>query len=305
MSQAALQARTPDCVIARAIKAVHDKFEDALLAEWNIRAASGTVRNAIQALPNRCRQCKKAAAGLGDICTCKTTTGYERCLSNPRDTLLGLFRQRCQSVLASVSLAKFVEQITSIGVANSRDLDWIEDQIEELRPLLARVCRKWIIEVCPPPFRDTGQLPAWWKVNGVILDTELHRSLSSDESETELALLDSQIAQHCFDEAKKAALDQASIQMAQVVRPAPEPAPRKRARQDITAAVIASIKRDNPGWSIEKICQRLDVKKCPLRESDKRAGFSSWHGEWKNPKFRNRIKRFISDIQPAAAVKKV
>lgn len=306
MSQAVPQARTPNRVIARAIKAVHDQFEDALVAEWNIRADSAAIRNATQVLPNRCRQCKKVAAGTGgDICACKTRTGLERCLSNPRDTLLSLLRQRCKSFLASASLAKFVEQITSICVANGRDLDWIESQIQELRPSLSHVCRNWIIGVFPTPFRDTGELPAWWKVNEVILDSEFHRSLSSDDSEAELVLIDAQIVQHSFDDAKKVALDRASFQMAQAVRPVPERAPRKRARQDITAAMIARIKRDNPGWSIERICLSLDSKKYPLRESDKRDGFASWHGVWKDPKSRNRVKRFISDIKPAAAEKRV
>lgn len=218
MSQAVPQGRTPDGVIARAIRAVHDQFEDALVAEWNVRADSAAIRNASQALPNRCRQCKKAAAGTGgDICACKTRTGLERCLSNPRDTLLSLLRQRCQNFSASASLAKFVEQITSIGVADGRDLDWIESQIQGLRPSLSRVCRKWIIGVCPAPFRDTGQLPAWWKVNEVILDSEFRRSLSSDDSEAELDLIDAQIVQHSFHEAKKAALDRASIHVNRVV----------------------------------------------------------------------------------------
>jgi hypothetical protein len=304
MSRDKAQALATNPAFARAIKAVHSEFENALIAEWDIRGDSAKIRNAMQPLPNRCQQCKKPAAGTGDICGCKTKTGYERCLSNPRNTLLEVLRRRCQSILVSVSLKKFVEQITSIGVANGRDLDWVEGQIHGLRSSFSRVCRKWIVGICPPPFNDTGVLPAWLKDDRVILDAELHRGLSSDESEAELVLIEAQIAQH-FQEAGSAALDQASIQMAQVVRLAPEHVPRKRARQNIIAAVIARIKRDNPDLSIERICQLLDVNKCPLRESDKRAGFSSWHAAWNHPQYRNRIKRFISDIEPAAAEKKV
>jgi hypothetical protein len=306
MLQAGPQDRTANRVFARAIKAVHDRFEYALGAEWDVRADSAKVRNAMQALPNRCLQCKKPAAGIsGDICTCKGTMGTERCLSNPRNTLLELLRQRCQSVLASVSLAEFVEQITRIGVANGSDLEWVEGQIYGLRPSLSRACRKWIVGVCPDPFNYTGQLPAWLKKDDrVILEAELYRSLSSEDAEAELVLIEAQIALH-FEEAERAALDQASIQMAQAVRLVPERAQRKRARQDITAAMIAKIKRDNPGWSIERICGLLDIKKCPLRECDRRAGFSSWHVIWKQAQYRNRIKRFISDILPAAAERKV
>ncbi len=236
MLQPGPQALTPNRVIARAINAVHDKFEDALIAEWDIRADSAKIRNAIQPLRNRCRQCKKPAGGIGgDICTCQTTIGYERCLSNPRITLLGLLRERCHCVLASVSLTKFVEQITSIGVASGCDLDWVEGQIEELRPSLSRVCRKWIIGVCPPPLPSTGQLPVWMKHHGVLLEAELHRSLGTGDSEAEFILIEAEMAPY-FEEAKKAALDQASIQMAQVVRVVPERAPRRRARQDVTAA---------------------------------------------------------------------
>jgi hypothetical protein len=302
MPQTGPRAPTPNGVIDRAIKAVHDSFEDGLVAEWDIQADSAKVRNAMNVLPNRCLQCKKRAAGIGgDICTCKTPTGYERCFSNPWNTLLGLLRQRYQSVLTSVSLAKFVGQITSIGIAHGRDLDWVEDQIQGLMPSFSRICRTWIIGVCPPPFKDTGKLPAWMKNQGVIAETDSHRSLSSDDSEAEFVLIEAENAQY-FEAAKQAALDQASIQMAQV---APERVPRKRARQDITVAMIARIKRDNPGWSIERICQHLDDKRCPLRENDRRAGFPSWHGIWKDLEYRNRIKRFISDIQPAAAEKKV
>ena len=305
MQQAGRQARTPNRVIARAIKAVHDKFEDALVAEWDIRTDSAKIRNAMYPLPNRCQQCEKPVAGIGgDICACKTRTGTERCLSNPRNALREMLQQRSQSVSTSVSLAKFVEQITGIGVANGRDLYWVEGQIQGLRPSFSRACRKWIVGVCPPPFNDTGQLPAWLKDDGVILDAELHRALSSDDSEAELVLMEAQVAPY-FEEAKKVALDQASIQMARVVRHVPEHAPRTRARQDVTAALIARIKRDHPGWSIERICQQLDVKRCPLRERDRRAGFSSWHAIWMHPQHRSRIKRFISGIQPAAAEKKV
>lgn len=289
---------------ARAIKAVLGNFEDGLVAEWDIRVDSAEIRNAKQPLLSRCRQCKKPAAGNGgDICKCETKIGYERCLSNPRNTFLRLLRQRCQSVLASVSLAKFVEQITNIGVANGRDLDWVEGQIQGLGPSLSRVCRRWIVGVCPPPCPETGHLPAWLKDHGVILGLEEHR-LSSDDSEAEFVQIEDQIAPY-FEEAKKAALDQASIRMAQVVRPVAERPPRKRARQDITAAMIARIKRENPDWSIERICQHLDVMQCPLREKDRHHSFSSWHGIWKNPQYRNRIKRFISNIQPAAAEKKI
>ena len=301
MSRDKAQAREINRVLRHAIKAVHDKFENALVAEWDIRGDSAKIRNAMEPR-NRCQQCKKPVAGIGAICECKTKTEYERCLSNPRNTLLELLRQRCQSILVSVSLAKFVEEITGIGVANSRDLDWVEGQIHALRPSLSRIFRKWVVGVCPPPFNDTGLIPAWLKDDGVILEAELRRSLSADDSEAQLVLIEAKIAPH-FEEAKKAALDQASIQMAQVVRLVPEHAPRKRAGQSITAAMIARIKRDIPGLSIERICQLLDDKKVPLREIDRRAGFSSWHDIWNHPRYRNRIKRFISDIQPAAPEK--
>ena len=297
------RALTTKRILSRSIKAVHCNFENALVAEWATSGDAAKIRNAMAPLRNRCQQCKKPVAGVGDICECKTKIEPERCLSNPRSALLELLRQRCQSILGSKSLAKFVEEITRIGVANSRDLEWVEGQIHGLRSSFLRAGRRWIIGVLPPPFNDTGLLPAWLKNDGVILEAELHRSLSSDDSEAELLLIEAQIAQH-FEEAESAALDQASIQIAQVVRPVPEQARQKRARQDIIAAMIAKIKRDSPGLPIEQICQLLDVKHCPLRESDKRAGYSSWHALWKH-QHRNRIKRFISAIEPAAAEKKI
>jgi hypothetical protein len=204
--------------------------------------------------------------------------------------------------LASASLAKFVEEITSIGVAGGHDLDWIEGQIQRLRTSLSRVCRKWIIGVSPPSFTYTGLLPAWLKDHGDILGEDSARSLSPDDSEAEFVRIEDEIAQY-FEEAKTKALDQASIQIARDARFAPDHKRRPRARQDITAAIIANIKRDHPKSSIEQICKDLDIRKCPLRVEDKRAGFSSWHGVWKDPKYRNRIKRYISEIKPAAPKK--
>ena len=302
MSQTESKQGTANRAIADAINALKNQFEAALIAEWDIETDAAKVRNAMQVLPNRCVQCKKRPEGFGgDPCTCKPRPKYERCLVNPRNTLLELLRQRCRGVSTSRSLAEFVEQITRIGVANGRNLVWVKGQIRGLRRSLSRVCRMWIIGVCPPPFRDTGQLPQWFKDDGEIVGDNSSRGLSSEESEAELALIEAGIEEY-FEAAKSAALDQATIQMAQVDR---ERMPRKRARQDITAAVIARIKRDNPGESIEWICQQLDDKKCPLRGNDQRAGFSSWHAIWKDPTCRNRIKRFISAIQPAAAERKV
>ena len=304
MSKERAQTLATNRVLARAIEALHDKFDKALIAEWDIRGDSAKIRNAMQPLRNRCRTCKKPVAGIGDICECRKKTEYERCFSNPRDILLDLLHQRCQSVLGSESLSKFVDQITAIGVANGHDLNWIEDQIHQLRPSLSQTCRKWMLGICPPSFSGTGLLPAWLRKDGVILEEELHRTLSSGDSEAEFDLIEAQTAHH-FDEAERAALDQASIQIVQALRPVPARVPRVRARQDIIPAIIAKIKRDNPDQPIERICHLLDLMKCPLREPDRRAGFSSWHDLWEDPKHRNRIKRFISAIKPAAAERKV
>jgi hypothetical protein len=204
--------------------------------------------------------------------------------------------------LASASLAKFVEEITSIAVADSRGLGWVESQIQNLGTSLSRVCRKWIIGVCPPSITYAGLLPVWLKDHGDILGEDSDRSLSPDDSEAEFVRIEDEIGKY-FEEAKEKALDQASIQMARLVHPVPRIAPSARARQDLTAAMIAKIKLDNPGWSIEQICKGLDARKCPLRAKDRGAGFSSWHAIWKHPEYRNRIKRFISQIQPAAGEK--
>jgi hypothetical protein len=301
----ASQPNTVDPVIARAIKALREKFEDALIVEWDIRRDGAKIRNAMRTLPNRCRKCKKPWAGIaGGICACKTKIELECYFSNPRDALCELIQQRFLGIQTSRSLTTFVEQITSVGIAHDRDLAWIGRQIQGLWPSLSRVFRRWTIGICWFGFAHNDNLPLWWKDHGEISETDLNRTLSNDDSEAELVRLDAEIAQH-FEEARKAALDQASIQLAQHVRPNSERPPRGRARQDIAAAMIARIKRDNPDWSIERICQDLDAKDFPPRESDRRAGFSKWHPMWKDPKFRNRIKRFISAIEPAAAEKRV
>jgi hypothetical protein len=76
---------------------------------------------------------------------------------------------------------------------------------------------------------------------------------------------------------------------------------RSRVHLDVTVAIIAAVKRDNPD-SIERICKVLDRKKVPLREKWG-AEFSSWHSAWVDKKFRNRVKRYISGISPAGAQK--
>jgi hypothetical protein len=93
--------------------------------------------------------------------------------------------------------------------------------------------------------------------------------------------------------------------LAQVVYNGPKRSPRRRARQDLIAGMVATIKRDNHVSSIGQICKLLDMKGFPLREIDRRAGFSTWHGAWKDLDHRPRIKRFISDILPAAPQKKI
>jgi hypothetical protein len=217
--------------------------------------------------------------------------------------VFGLLRQRCASLRDSPSLAEFVKQITTIGVANGRDENWVEDQIEDLQPILSRVRRRWIMAVCGTPFEGLGQLPGWLrdKDREAIPEDELYRSLSHRESEEEFALIEIEIATY-FEATKNAALGQASIQLSQVTRDRPR---RTRPRQSLIAGMIAMVRRDNPDWSIEQICRCLDTKKCPLRAKDGLAGFSSWHVLWSDPKHRNRIKRFISDIQAAAPEKRI
>jgi hypothetical protein len=296
---------TPDSsVIERAIEALHSDFAHALLAEWDIQADSAKVRNAMQPLPNRCRQCKKPAAGFGGICTCKGRIECEQCYLNPRDTLIELLRQRCRSISGSVSLARFIEQITKIGIAKGRGMDWVEVQIVKLRHSFSRVCRKWILDVCPPPFVHTRQLPAWLKDHEMVAHADSHRSLCSDESEAEFRRVEAFMEPY-FEEAYNRAVDQASIQIAAVAYPLHGRVPRKRARQDLTAGMIARIKRDNPEFSIEQICRHLDLNQYPLPDNYRRAGFSTWHGAWEHVRYRNRIKRFISAIEPAAPDRKV
>jgi hypothetical protein len=183
MSRNKAQTLTTKKILSHAIGAVHEKFKNALVAEWDIRGDAAKIRNAMEPLRNRCQRCKKPVAGGGDICECKTKTESERCLLNPRKALLDLLRQRCQSISVSAALTKFVEEITRIGVANGRDLNWVQGQIQDLRSSFLRVYRKWMVGVCSPSFNGARLLPAWLKGDAVIVGTELHRSLSHDDSE--------------------------------------------------------------------------------------------------------------------------
>lgn len=292
-----------DDFIERAIRTMIEGFEVALVAEWNAGTDSATVRNAMRVQRNRCRKCGKPVAGIGDTCACKTKIDQVRCVLNPRDTLRKLIQQRCRGIASSVSLRKFVESVSSIAIANDRDLNWVEDQIRGLLPDLKRTCREWLIGILPLPFKYIGVLPAWFKdEREVIPDSDLQQSLSVEDTDAELAKIESEI-ERCFEEAVNTALDQANLQIAQVVRHDSRHGARRQPRQDIIAAMIARIKRDNPDKSIEQICQILDAKGCPLRAVDKLAGFSSWHGAWQDRQNRNRIKRFVSAIRPAAAQK--
>jgi hypothetical protein len=292
-------------MVERAIRAARDAFERALVTEWDVRADSAEIRNAVRVLPYRCRQCGKPVAGIGNTCVCKTKIEKERFFSNPENEFRELFQQRCEGIATSASLVTFVETIGGIAVANNRDLGWLEDQTQGLLPSLKWVCRKWIIGICGHPFTHTGTLPAWFKDNrNEMSEADMQKCLSVEETEAELVRLEAEIGR-CFDNAKEASLDDASLQMAQVVRLDLKRVSGKRARQDSTAAVIARIKRDEPGISIEQICRILDDNHWPLRESDKRAGFKTWHKAWEDLDHRPLIKRFISGIQPAAPQKNI
>jgi hypothetical protein len=292
-------------IIERAIRTTHGEFEHALVAEWDVSADCATIRNAARVQRHQCRKCGKPVAGIGEICVCKTKIDQVRCVLNPRDKFRELFQQRCRGIMTSISLRKFVETVTSIAIANDRDLNWVEDQIRGLLPTLKRACRQWIIDICQLPFMDTGLLPGWLREKREIIpDSELQQSLSVEDTNAELSKIEAEIEQR-FEEAVKAALGHANLQMAQVGHLDLKHVATRQPRPDLTVAMIATIKRDYGCVSIEKVCQILDKKQCPLRAIDKRAGFSSWHGAWQDRLTRNRIKRFISAIPPAAGQKKV
>ncbi len=89
-----------------------------------------------------------------------------------------------------------------------------------------------------------------------------------------------------------------------IVRLAPERKPTRRQSHDLTLAMIASVKRSNPGASIERICQLLDAKRVPLPKNWKDCGFKTWHETWNSPEHRNRVKRYISGVvEPASREK--
>jgi len=213
--------------------------------------------------------------------------------------LLELFRRRCQSISHSDALAKFAGTITNIGIAHSFNLNWIGEQIQDLLSSFKVASRKWVIAICPDPFNQRGVLPAWFKDGSdVIYDADLYIQLSAKDTENALTEIEAEIAPH-FEEAVNAVLDIASVQIAQAVAIGPRIVNNQRARQDPIAAIIATVKRDNPDRSIEQICQFLDARGYPVREID-RANFSKWHEAWKDPTNRNRIKRYISGIRSAA-----
>jgi hypothetical protein len=296
---------SPDGVIELALRSARDEFERTLNVEWNAKTDSAHILNAMTAQRIRCRHCQKPFAGSGNLCDCRTKIDLVRCISNPQDALRGLLHQRCGDIATSASLATFIRIVANIAVAHDHDLDWVERQMQELLPTLKRAGRKWVIGISPLPFRYTGVLPAWVRDSRTEIPQEdLYQGLSSEDTEAELEAIEAEI-ERCFDKAKKAALAHANLQMAQVARLAPKSVPRRRARQDILAAVIASIKRGNPRASIEQICLILDDKGFPLRDSDKLAGFSTWHDAWADKDQRPPIKRFISGIPPAAPVKKI
>ena len=133
------------------------------------------------------------------------------------------------------------------------------------------------------PFAQIGVLPAWFRSGEeVIYERDFQHRLTLEETEAELVTLEAEIEPY-FEEAKIAALNHASIEMAQVA-PSVRKVGGRRARQDLKAAMVAKIKQEHPDWSIEEICKGLDKKTCPMRDVDKRAGYSSWHDAWKDLK---------------------
>jgi|SRR5580700_5690528 hypothetical protein len=53
MSRTKAQALTTKKILSRAIQAVHGKFENALVAEWDIRGDAAKIRNSMMPLRNR------------------------------------------------------------------------------------------------------------------------------------------------------------------------------------------------------------------------------------------------------------
>lgn len=280
--------------VERALRAVRNQFERDLSSEWNAARDAPTIRNAMESVRNRCRLCKKPYAGVGDICSCRGRIEQERCVLNPRDAFLELFRQRSEGIVTSAALTKFVEEITYIAAANGFGLNWIEGETRALMPVFKTAIRNWIVDTCSSPSMQTGTLPAWFKQKtDVICDAEVQRQLNNAETEAELKAIESDIEVE-FEEAIRAALDYACVSMAQVERRT------RTVRPDVRASLIATVKRDNPGASIERVCVIVDSKRCPVRKVDKQAGFSTWYDAWKDLRNRNRVKRYISGIPPAA-----
>jgi len=63
-------------------------------------------------------------------------------------------------------------------------------------------------------------------------------------------------------------------------------------------ARIARVKRENPGASIEHICMGVDRLKTSVPPSWKAREFLTWYAAWADPKFRNRVKKYISSVPP-------
>jgi hypothetical protein len=78
--------------------------------------------------------------------------------------------------------------------------------------------------------------------------------------------------------------------------------PRRRlVEPTLIRAMIASVKRDHPEESsnIKHMCKLLDLLKVPVPRGWKKAGKFTWSEAWAEPKFRPRVKAYISGVPSA------
>jgi len=126
---------------------------------------------------------------------------------------------------------------------------------------------------------------AWFDKNGKVGHEEL---LGNFSQEVQSGAWRSQVSARAVNE----------FQLNLSLNPADRQAAPNQ-RQDLTRAIIARAKRDNPGASIESLCKVLDAKCCPLPDAWKNSEFKTWHAIWKSLQDRNKVKRYIAGVLPA------
>jgi hypothetical protein len=196
---------------------------------------------------------------------------------------------------------KLISDYTELALANPRaitgsTLNWLRDSVNRAWIPLAKGYRGWIICACDwDEVTDEWRAPCWLSqalqpAEFPTVPTRDARLSNEDTSRVVAGILG--FIEIRLVHAQKRDFNGATVRIAsaRVLR-------QTQPRQDLTKAVIAQLKADNPGISQAKICSKLDARQVPVpkpwQEYER-----TWSHALRHPKLKSRVKKHISSVKP-------